>query len=300
VYAYVHGRWLSATDPLGLQEVVPSPPSGGIPTGTPTPPTGGSPGLPGLKTELETRALVQTGAAGAEEAPLATGGAVGLEILSRYFVAYQVADFAAHALGVFSRPEAPSSKPVANCTACSVSDQYSGGYSPNMTVSSPPLSPTPPAPQPAQTKSAPTGPAQAPAATPSAPAVAPGTDVGGPVMTPGPNAPQASLPGPNSSPASLPGSSQQRVLAVDKPTGVPADWVEKPSKKGGGKIWTDPTNPHNSVRSMPGNPTSPHAAQRQPYIKRMQAGKAQDVTGDPVSPDSEAAHIPTDQFTFRP
>jgi hypothetical protein len=69
-----------------------------------------------------------------------------------------------------------------------------------------------------------------------------------------------------------------------RPEGVPEDWVEKPSKKGGGTVWQNPSNPHDSVRDMPGNPDSPNPAQRRPYVKRMKDGLARDVGNNPVEP----------------
>jgi hypothetical protein len=84
--------------------------------------------------------------------------------------------------------------------------------------------------------------------------------------------------------------------AAARPGSVPADWTQKSSKKGGGTIYQNPANPHESVRVMPGNPTSPNPAQRGPYVKHMRDGQALDSTGNPVAPDSPEAHIPLDQY----
>jgi hypothetical protein len=51
---------------------------------------------------------------------------------------------------------------------------------------------------------------------------------------------------------------------------------------------------------MPGNPDSPNPAQQKPYVKHMRNGKALGKNGNPVSPDSPEAHIPRDEFVYRP
>ena len=85
-----------------------------------------------------------------------------------------------------------------------------------------------------------------------------------------------------------------------KPKNIPEDWVPSPSDKGGGTKYVNPKNPHDSVRVMPGNKNSPNPAQQNPYVKRMKNGKALDVNGNPVSPDSVEAHVTLDSFTFIP
>jgi RHS repeat-associated protein len=86
-----------------------------------------------------------------------------------------------------------------------------------------------------------------------------------------------------------------------RPKGVPEDWVASPSKKKGGGIkYTNPDNPHQSVRDMPGNPNSPNAAQQKPYVKQMNDGSALDVDGNPVPADTAASHIPAADFKFKP
>ncbi|WP_343704733.1 RHS repeat-associated core domain-containing protein [Chitinophaga sp.] len=78
---------------------------------------------------------------------------------------------------------------------------------------------------------------------------------------------------------------------------APKGWVTQASKKGGGIVSKDPSNPHNIIRQMPGNPNSPNPSQRNPYVKFMKEGRFYDVNGNPLkSGDLPAAHIPLNQF----
>ncbi|WP_244265132.1 hypothetical protein [Leptospira alexanderi] len=78
---------------------------------------------------------------------------------------------------------------------------------------------------------------------------------------------------------------------------LPEGWVATPSKKGGGVLFKDPSNPHNSIREMPGNPNSPNPAQRNPYVVFKKDGQAYDMNGNPLkNADDPAAHIPLDKF----
>ncbi len=86
----------------------------------------------------------------------------------------------------------------------------------------------------------------------------------------------------------------------EKPKGIPDNFIKSPSRKGGGDKYSDPSNPHENVRSMPGNPKSPNPAQQGPYVKQMRDGNAIDANGNAVDPNSPEAHIPTGQYQFRP
>ncbi|HXP07491.1 MAG TPA: RHS repeat-associated core domain-containing protein, partial [Acidobacteriaceae bacterium] len=88
-------------------------------------------------------------------------------------------------------------------------------------------------------------------------------------------------------------------MSAQRPGGIPDNWVPQPSKKGGGTTYVDPANPYNRVRQMPGNPSSPNPAQQRPYVKWMKDGQYRDVNGNAVPGNSEAAHIPADQFRYR-
>jgi RHS repeat-associated protein len=80
-----------------------------------------------------------------------------------------------------------------------------------------------------------------------------------------------------------------------RPNDTPADWGSSPTRKNGGRIWKDPTNPKgNHDRVMPGDPKSPWPAQRKPYLKRCRDGKFRDKDGNPVDRNSPEAHIPID------
>jgi RHS repeat-associated protein len=82
-----------------------------------------------------------------------------------------------------------------------------------------------------------------------------------------------------------------------RPAGVPADWIAKPSKTGGGTRFVDPKNPHNSVRVMPGDdPNSPFPNSRQPYVRHLRDGQSLDVNGNVVPKNTPEAHIPAKDF----
>jgi RHS repeat-associated protein len=73
---------------------------------------------------------------------------------------------------------------------------------------------------------------------------------------------------------------------------IPSDWTFKPSNRGGGYALSDPNNPNNNIRVMPGNPKSSNPAQQNPYVKYQIDGTNYDQNGRPVANDSEASHIP--------
>ena len=83
-----------------------------------------------------------------------------------------------------------------------------------------------------------------------------------------------------------------------RPAGVPSNWIAQPSKKGGGVTYVNPSNPHDRVRVMPGNPNSPNPAQQGPYIKRQKDGKYYDKNSKEVPGDSPESHIPANEFKF--
>jgi hypothetical protein len=85
-----------------------------------------------------------------------------------------------------------------------------------------------------------------------------------------------------------------------RPSGIPAHWTAKTTRKGGGVQYINPENSHDRVRVMPGNPASPNLAQQVPYVKRMKDGTALDRFGNPVPSNSVKAHIPLTDFIFFP
>ena len=80
------------------------------------------------------------------------------------------------------------------------------------------------------------------------------------------------------------------------PPFVPNNYTPRPSTSGGGVRWCEPGNPGNQFRIMPGNPSGSLPWRRNPYVERLINGQTVDINGNPVPPDSEAAHIPIDQF----
>lgn len=90
-----------------------------------------------------------------------------------------------------------------------------------------------------------------------------------------------------------------------RPEGVPEEWREEPTRNGDGTQWINPENSGDRVRSMPGDPTSPHPSQKRPYVRDVRNGNQWlDVNGNRVegkegrnSPDT---HIPAEDYKFRP
>jgi hypothetical protein len=81
---------------------------------------------------------------------------------------------------------------------------------------------------------------------------------------------------------------------------APKGWITQASKKGGGTVFKDPSNPHNIIRQMPGNPSSPNVLQQNPYVKFMKDGKFYEINGK-VLPNGNVpgAHIPLNQFNIK-
>jgi hypothetical protein len=91
-----------------------------------------------------------------------------------------------------------------------------------------------------------------------------------------------------------------------RPDGVPENWTVQPTRSGGGVQYTNPANPNQNVRVMQGNPNSPYPNSQGPYVRQQNAGGTylrQDGTPSPLPKgglrDGDA-HIPLDQFIFRP
>lgn len=82
------------------------------------------------------------------------------------------------------------------------------------------------------------------------------------------------------------------------PEGIPSGWRIRPTRGEGGVRYFDPQNPGNAVRVMPGNPSSPYATSRAPYVRWQRNGQALDVNGAVVPKNSPEAHIPLGQFRF--
>ena len=67
-----------------------------------------------------------------------------------------------------------------------------------------------------------------------------------------------------------------------------------------GVEYIHPTNPHHSVRVMPGRPNHKYVNSRHPYVRWDKNGKALDVDGNEVSKFTDEAHIPLEKFRFNP
>ena len=78
--------------------------------------------------------------------------------------------------------------------------------------------------------------------------------------------------------------------------GIPQTWPASSSNKGGGYKFSDPNNPNNNIRVMPGDPNSPNPAQQAPYVKYQNNGINYDQNGNPVPNNSAASHIPTNSY----
>jgi uncharacterized protein RhaS with RHS repeats len=88
------------------------------------------------------------------------------------------------------------------------------------------------------------------------------------------------------------GAASGASQAAKRPSWVPDNWISKPSRKGGGTRYTNPENPHDFARVMPGNAASPNPSQRGPYVIKSKNGQTVDVNGNPVPSNSPEAHIP--------
>lgn len=103
----------------------------------------------------------------------------------------------------------------------------------------------------------------------------------------------------------MPVSTGSGVLAVGatgsaaKTGTAPKGWITQASKKGRGTVFKNPSNPHNIIRQMPGNPNNPSVLQQNPYVKFMKDGKFYDLNGK-VLPNGNVpgAHIPLNQFNI--
>ena len=83
---------------------------------------------------------------------------------------------------------------------------------------------------------------------------------------------------------------------------IPSSWGKgRPTRKGGGTRWSDPSNPNNSVRIDPANPNSPFPSQRQPHVIVNSNGRVVGKYG-PLPPNSrikdfaKEAHISLDEW----
>ncbi|MBS0585276.1 MAG: tetratricopeptide repeat protein [Verrucomicrobia bacterium] len=84
-----------------------------------------------------------------------------------------------------------------------------------------------------------------------------------------------------------------------KPKNIPDTFKVTFSDKGCGMKYVHPTNPHESVRIMPGKPYSRNPYQQKPYVVHMRGNSALDKFGNIIDQNSIEAHISLDQFVYR-
>lgn len=100
------------------------------------------------------------------------------------------------------------------------------------------------------------------------------------------------------------GSWQQRETIaigqqVGKQAGIPAEWEVNSNLRSGKVTFTQPgTRGGTQIRIMPGNPKSPFANSRVPYVRVVINGESVDENGKPVNKQSGAAHISIKNFKF--
>jgi hypothetical protein len=93
-------------------------------------------------------------------------------------------------------------------------------------------------------------------------------------------------------------------LVHDKNVKIPDDWVPIASKtmKKEGKLqgieYIHPDNREIRIRVMPGNPNSQFPNSRKPYVRQTVNNKDLDRNGRIVDRESEASHIPLDEYQF--
>ena len=51
---------------------------------------------------------------------------------------------------------------------------------------------------------------------------------------------------------------------------------------------------------MPGDPNSPYSNSQKPYVRWQRNGQALDANGNPVPKNTPEAHIPIDDFEYKP
>ena len=89
------------------------------------------------------------------------------------------------------------------------------------------------------------------------------------------------------------------VLTYPKPSGIPAAWDAKITKKNFGMKYVNPLNPSESVRISPGISNSPFPMQREPYvIQKHKSGLAYAKNGRLVPANSPEAHIPLAEYKY--
>jgi hypothetical protein len=99
------------------------------------------------------------------------------------------------------------------------------------------------------------------------------------------------------------GRKLKELVEIADSKGIPEDWGAKPSKvKKGNKLqgfeYRHPDNKEIRIRVMPGDPNARHPNSRRPYVRQSVNNKDFDRHGRVVDAESEASHIPLEEYKF--
>ena len=92
---------------------------------------------------------------------------------------------------------------------------------------------------------------------------------------------------------------QTGIQTFPRPASIPENFIVRITDRGAGMEYMHPTNPHISVRIMPGKPHSPNPSQQKPYVIQKKNGKAFDKHGNLISLKATEAHISIEEFIYR-
>ncbi len=86
---------------------------------------------------------------------------------------------------------------------------------------------------------------------------------------------------------------------LERPKGVPEDWIASLTKDGKGIIYTDPSSKGATyIKVQKGNPNSSQPGQRYDNVRVQKNGESYDIGGNKVPKQSQESHIPLENFKF--
>jgi hypothetical protein len=99
------------------------------------------------------------------------------------------------------------------------------------------------------------------------------------------------------------GRQLKKLVEIADSKGIPEDWGSKPSKaKKGDKLqgfeYRHPDDKEIRIRVMPGDPNAKYPNSRKPYVRQSVNNKDFDRHGRAVDAESEASHIPLEEYKF--
>lgn len=99
------------------------------------------------------------------------------------------------------------------------------------------------------------------------------------------------------------GRKVKELVEIADSKGIPEDWGSKPSKvKKGDKLqgfeYRHPDDKEIRIRVMPGDPNAKYPNSRKPYVRQSVNNKDFDRRGQIVDAESEASHIPLEEYKF--